>query len=211
MMRELDHIVMGCQSLRDGVIQLSKTVGVNVPEGGKHPMMSTHNHLMALEKGSFFELIAIDEAAPTPDRVRWFTLDETATQDYLSAGPRPLCWVVKTDDLDRLVAESPYDHGEIVTLSRGDLTWRLTVPQDGSLLEGGLLPAFIEWPEGPHPSEAQTDLGVRLSRICLSHPDTQVMQAHLDALKIAHLAQVEEGPRGLRFEMLYQNEVIILD
>ena len=118
---------------------------------------------------------------------------------------------MKTDNLDRLVAESPYDHGEILTLSRGNLTWRLTVPRDGSLLEGGLLPAFIEWPEGPHPSEAQTDLGVRLHRICLSHPDPQVMQAHLDRLKIAHLAEVEEGARGLRFEMLYQNEVIILD
>ena len=88
-MRELDHIVMGCQSLRDGVIQLSKTIGVNVPEGGKHPMMSTHNHLMALEKGSFFELIAIDETAPTPDRARWFTLDEPATQDHLSEGLAP--------------------------------------------------------------------------------------------------------------------------
>ena len=209
-MRELDHIVMGCQSLNAGVNQLSKTFGMEVPDGGKHPVMSTHNRLMALEKGSFFELIAIDETAPIPGRVRWFTLDEPATQDHLSAGPRALCWVVKTDDLDRLVAESPYDHGEIVTLSRGNLTWRLTVPQDGSLLEGGLVPAFIEWPEGPHPSEAQTDLGFRLSRICLSHPDPHLIQAYLATLKIDHLAQVEEGPRGLRFEMSYQGQIIHL-
>ena len=52
--------------------------------------------------------------------------------------PRALCWVVDTDDLDALVANSPIDLGEVIHLSRGDRTWRLTVPKDGSLGEHGL-------------------------------------------------------------------------
>ena len=44
--------------------------------------------------------------------------------------------MVNTDDLGAVIAASPVDLGEVIELSRGDLSWRLTVPRDGSLAEG---------------------------------------------------------------------------
>ena len=103
--------------------------------------------------------------------------------------------MVGTDDLDGLVARSLFDHGEILHLSRGDLKWRLTVPKDGSLLEGGLLPAFIEWSPGPHPSGGMQDLGIRLRSVKLSHPDPDALQSKLRTLSIDHLAEVIEADK----------------
>ena len=101
--------------------------------------------------------------------------------------------MVATDDLDGIVANSPVDLGEILHLSRGDLRWRLTVPKDGSLLEGGLFPAFIEWSPGPHPSSAMQDLGLRLQSVHIRHPDPITMKAKFQAFNIDHLVEFTQS------------------
>lgn len=189
----IDHIAIGASTLDQGVNALRDLLGVEIPRGGKHPDMSTHNCLTRTGDGNFLEVIAIDLDAPAPGRVRWFTLDDPVTQARLNASPGALCWVVGTDDLDGIVANSPFDHGEILHLSRGDLRWRLTVPKDGNLLEGGLLPAFIEWSPGPHPSGGMQDLGIRLKSVQLRHPDPNALQSKLQALSIEHLAEISEA------------------
>jgi hypothetical protein len=150
---------------------------------------------------SFLELIAIDPDAPDPGRTRWFTLDDPATQARLKDRPRALCWVVGTDDLDAVIAASPVDLGEVAFFQRGERTWRLTVPADGHLPEGGLLPAFIEWSPGPHPSAGHQDLGVTLTSVVLSHPEPARLEATLKALSVDHLARVEKGAAALAFEL----------
>jgi hypothetical protein len=45
---ELDHIVIGAATLEDGVRFVKQKLGVDIPPGGKHPLMSTHNHVMQL-------------------------------------------------------------------------------------------------------------------------------------------------------------------
>ena len=191
----IDHIAIGASTLDQGVNALRDLLGVEVPRGGKHPDMSTHNCLTRTGDSNLLEVIAIDPDAPAPGCVRWFTLDDPVTQTRLNARPSALCWVVGTDDLDGLVARSLFDHGEILHLSRGDLKWRLTVPKDGSLLEGGLLPAFIEWSPGPHPSGGMQDLGIRLRSVKLSHPDPDALQSKLRTLSIDHLAEVIEADK----------------
>ena len=120
----------------------------------------------------------------------------------LAERPRALCWVVGTDDLDGVVAASPVDLGEVVDLARDGLTWRLTVPRDGRLPGDGLLPAFIEWPPGPHPSAGQQDKGVRLERIVLTSPEPERLGGMLKVLRVDRLARVERGPTpGLAFEL----------
>lgn len=155
--------------------------------------MSTHNCVTQTGNESFLEIIAIDTDAPPPGRVRWFALDDPHTQERLSDRPQPLCWVVGTDDLDAIVAASPVDLGEIVTFTRGDRSWRLTVPEDGSLPEGGLVPAFIEWSPGAHPSTGMQDLGIVLKKVVLKHPEPERPNSLLSDLKILHLADVQEG------------------
>ena len=104
MTHKIDHFAVGTSSLAAGVAALEPTLGVTVPDGSKHTLMSTHNCVMQAGNESFFELIAIDPDAPDPGRARWFTLDFPDTQNKIAERPRALCWVVSTDKLDELVA-----------------------------------------------------------------------------------------------------------
>ncbi|MEM9438941.1 MAG: VOC family protein [Pseudomonadota bacterium] len=211
MQNKIDHFAIGAATLEQGQAVLKKALGVDVPNGSKHTAMSTHNCITQGGHESFLEIIAIDPDAPDPGRARWFTLDDSATQARLAERPRALCWVVGTDDLDGVIAKSPVDLGEVVLFTRGERSWRLTVPCDGSLPEDGLLPAFIEWSPGPHPSSAMQDLGVVLTRIKLSHPDPAWLGGVLKRLGVDHLVDVTEGKRALAFALSSPNGDVVLD
>lgn len=200
-MLTIDHFTLGAANLSSGRDEFEALTGARLPMGGKHPMMSTHNCLTATGERQFFELIAIDEEAPAPDRTRWFSLDEARTKARLSKGISALCWVVETNDLDKLVAASPIDLGDILTLTRGSLTWRLTVPKDGSLVEQGILPAFIQWPEGVHPSKMQEDIGLSLNEVIVHHPDPTWLADIAYQLGIDGLMRIEEGAHALAFDV----------
>ncbi|MEM9523498.1 MAG: VOC family protein [Pseudomonadota bacterium] len=211
MQNKIDHFVIGADSLEQGVAAMRSALGVEVPRGSKHDAMSTHNHVMQAGTERFFELIAIDPEAPDPGRARWFSLDDAATRARLKERPRALCWVVNPDDFDGVVAASPVDLGEVVDFRRGDRTWRLTVPKDGHLPEGGLLPAFIEWSPGPHPSTGQRDLGIRLKRIQIATPEPARLREIFEILNIAHLAGISEGPAALSFVLDSPRGEVTLD
>ena len=211
MQNKIDHFAIGANDLTQGVDYLKELLGVTLSLGSKHDLMSTHNRVMQSGNESFLELIAIDPDAPDPGRTRWFTLDDPKTRAKLVTRPRALCWVVNTDDLDTLVANSPVDLGEIITFTRGDRSWRLTVPDNGDLLENALLPAFIEWSPGPHPSTAQQDLGVQLASVNLSHPEPTKLKSILEALEVAHLASVTEGASALSFSLNTPQGLVLVD
>nr|WP_306265465.1 VOC family protein [Pararhizobium sp. IMCC3301] len=212
MHNKIDHFAIGADTLEQGVVAMEAAIGVTVPRGGKHDAMSTHNCVMQAGNESFFELIAIDHEAPSdPGRARWFTLDDPTTQARLAQRPRALCWVVSTDDLDSVIANSPVDLGEVVLFTRGDRSWRLTVPKDGSLPMGGMLPAFIEWSPGPHPSKGQQNLGVTLNKVLLSYPDSAELSETLQALQVDHLADVSNGPAALSFALDTPKGRVVLD
>ena len=202
MNNRIDHFAIGANNLEDGTAFLKEQLGVEIPRGGKHAAMSTHNCVAQSGNTSFIELISIDPEAPDPGRIRWFTLDDPTTQARIAETPKALCWVVNTDDLDAVIAASPVDLGEVLELSRGDLSWKLTVPKDGSLVEGGLLPAFIEWSREPHPSSGMQDIGVELKTIRLTHPEPEKLTAMLTALSVDHLVEVVAGNQaGLSFDL----------
>ena len=211
MENRIDHFTAGTAALDQGQASLKSKLGLEIPNGSKHDAMSTHNCVCQAGNESFFELIAIDPDAPDPGRVRWFTLDDSATQAKIADRPRALCWVVNTSDLDAVVAASPIDLGEVVHFQRGDRTWRLTVPKDGSLPEGGLIPAFIEWSPGPHPSTGQQDVGLRLEKIRLQHPDPEALSKTLSALGVDHLAEISQGERALSFVVETPNGKVTID
>ena len=208
---KIDHFTVGTHDLAAGQAALQQSLGLAVPNGSKHDAMSTHNSVCQSGNESFFEMIAVDPEAPNPGRTRWFTLDNPATQDHIALRPRALCWVVNTSDLDAVVAASPIDLGEVVDFQRGDRTWRLTVPKDGSLPEGGTVPAFIEWSPGPHPSSGQQDIGLNLNEVRLTHPDPEHLRGILKALQVDHLATVQEGPLGLSFDITTPSGGALLD
>ena len=211
MQHKIDHFAIGADSLEQGIAAMKASLGVEMSAGSKHDLMSTHNKVMQSGNESFFELIAIDPDAPAPPRTRWFTLDDPITQKRIAERPRALCWVVGTDDLDAVVADSPRELGEIVTFTRGDRSWRLTVPADGHLPGGGLLPAFIEWSPGPHPSTGQQDLGVTLQSVNLSHPNPESIIKLLQILNVDHLATVTQGDAALSFTLATPNGTTTID
>jgi hypothetical protein len=190
MANKIDHFAIGALTLDQGAADLKEVLGVTIPRGGKHDLMATHNCVAQAGNNSFIEILAIDPEAGDPGRPRWFTLDSSQTQERLVRGAGALCWVVGTDNLDAVIANSPIDLGEVVTFTRGDRSWRLTVTPDGSLPEHALLPAFIEWSPGAHPSTNMQDLGLTLARVVLRHPDPQRLTEYLEALDVAHLADV---------------------
>ncbi len=211
MQNKIDHFAVGACTLDQGIAAMQAALGVELSVGSKHDLMSTHNKVMQSGNESFFELIAIDPDAPKPGRTRWFTLDDPITHKRIAERPRALCWVVGTDNLDAIVASSPRELGEIVTFTRGDRSWRLTVPADGHLPGGGLLPAFIEWSPGPHPSTGQQDLGVTLKSVNISHPNPATFTKLLEELNVAHLATVTQGDAALSFTCASPNGTVVID
>ncbi|WP_226579869.1 VOC family protein [Acuticoccus sediminis] len=203
MQNVIDHVAIGAATLEAGGAALKDMLGVELAPGGKHPDMGTHNRLTRTGPGEFVELIAIDPEAPAPGHPRWFGLDEAATRARLAAGPAPVSWVVRTDDLNALLAATPEDVGTPRRLSRGNLTWTLTVPESGVAALGGLVPSFIQWDAEPHPATGMQDAGLKLAGITLKSPEPAKVEAFLEAVGIAHLATVEEAPvAGLGFTLL---------
>lgn len=172
MSARLDHLAVGAASLEQGVGYIREHLGVDIPRGGEHPLMGTHNHLMRLSGDTFLEVIAVNPDAPTPDRPRWFGLDDPAVHASLEQCPRLLTWVVNTPDLVRLGAKTSFSFGEPVSVSRGDLNWHFGLPDDGRLLASGTLPYLIQWHTETHPANRMADLGCTLRQLELYHPQT---------------------------------------
>ena len=166
----LDHLVVGAASLEQGVRYIREHLGVDVPKGGEHPLMGTHNHLLKLGDSVFLEIIAVNPEAPAPDRPRWYGLDDPCVRASLERYPRLLTWVVGTSDLAGLQVKTSFSFGEPVPVSRGDLNWHFGLPDDGRLLASGMLPYLIQWHTKVHPAERMTDLGCTLEQLKLYHP-----------------------------------------
>jgi hypothetical protein len=190
--------VIAAATLRQGVDWVEGKLGVAVPPGGSHPRMGTHNHLTALGPASFLEVIAVDPAAEPPPRPRWFALDDPAERARLETRPRLLTWVAATDDIEASLARASAagaELGRAVEMTRGDLTWLISIRDDGGLPEMGTLPALIQWSEGAHPADRMTDLGLRLESIELRHPDPAKLETVLRAIGADHLVEIAQGDR----------------
>lgn len=192
----LDHVTLGARSLDEGAAYIHATLGVDIPPGGKHPDMATHNRIMRVGDGVFLELLAIDKEAPPLARTRWFAMDDPGQAARLAQRPRPVGWVVSTSNLDAVLAAASVDLGRVLRMSRGERSWRLTVPDDGRMPFGGLVPAVIQWSEGPHPSTGMSFLGPSLERVVLRHPEADKLRVVLDSLGVSHMASVEQDDQG---------------
>ncbi len=200
----LDHLAIAAATLEQGVAYLEEQLGVTVPQGGKHPLMGTHNRLMQLGPDAFLEIIAIDPDADQPARPRWFHLDDPIVQALIAQQPRLLTWVVRTDDIEAATKASPIAVGEIKEGRRGDLVWQITVPKDGSMPEDGLFPTLIQWPDSlmPNgPASNMADLGCTLESLHIAHTDPERFGTALGAIGAGGLAEIdtasEEIPPGL--------------
>lgn len=205
---EIDHLVVAASSLPVGVEFLEGRLGVRAHAGGAHVAMGTHNALVGLGPRLFVEVIAIDPQGTAPPRPRWFDLDEPRMRATLAESPALIHWVVRSRDIATDAPRSTIDPGTIMTMRRGDLEWRITVPDDGHLPERGLVPTIIQWSDRRHPADALPDSGVRLVAMAGEHPEPAPVRHALqtlglsDTLKVTYgraprLAAMLRTPRGM--------------
>ncbi|WP_095590352.1 VOC family protein [Actibacterium ureilyticum] len=184
-MLQFDHIAICADALETGADRVQAALGVPLAPGGAHPLMGTHNRLLSLGPDEYLEVITPDPAAPPPGRARWFGLD------HPPATPRLGNWIARCTDMEAEIARSPAGAGRALDLSRGDLHWRMAVPDDGQLPYDNVFPALIAWPPGAaHPASRLPDHGLRLTELTLCHTD-------IDGLRAALMGRIDD-PR-LRF------------
>lgn len=181
MSASLDHLVVAAASLAEGRSWVEDELGVPMEDGGRHESFGTHNALLRLGADSYLEVIAVDADAAAPERPRWFELDTRSMAGRLADGPALVHWVVSVPGA--VLARADPAHGAPISLSRGTNRWALTVPDDGHLPMGGVLPSLIAW-DTPPPASSLPDRGVELRRLALATPDAGRLRAGLEVLDL---------------------------
>ena len=208
MMLALDHLVIAAATLPEGVAHVERLLGVKMSPGGQHVFMGTHNAVLRLGHECYLEVIAIDLNLPAPPRPRWFGLDDPALQGSLAKSPRLIHWVARTDDIVTAQALAPDILGPIVAANRGNLNWKITIPDTGGLPEGGAFPTLIEWSIGEHIAGKMLDCGCSLVELVVVHSDLDKFRERLTLPaaprvrfqqgETIHLSAIVQTPSGLR-------------
>ncbi|MDF1801814.1 VOC family protein [Thalassovita sp.] len=172
-MLELDHLAVAARTLKEGRAYVEEALGITLQKGGQHPRFGTHNLLIGLADGLYLEVIAVDPQADLPPDPRWFRLDEFDDAPVLHN------WVCRTEDMPGDLPQLPEGAGRPISLTRGDLRWKMAVPEDGRLPYDEMCPALIQW-EGRHPAVAMTQSGARLQRLLVRHPQALDLAARMD-------------------------------
>ena len=194
----IDHLVVAADTLEEGAEQVERLLGVPLQPGGKHERMGTHNRLLKLGPKLYLEVIAIDPGAvPAEDgkpfQARWFDLDSPAMRTLLSEGPHLVTWAVRTDDIEALAARCPEPLGKIHLMRRGGFEWKITIPEDGHLPGGGLIPTLIQWLGDRHPADELPDRGCSLEALGGTHGAPEGIRRALAALGLTGSVPVSYG------------------
>ena len=156
----VDHLVFGVPgSLSDAMAAFEELTGVTPSIGGSHPSLGTHNAVVALGDGAYFEILCRDPEQPTPARL-WMGMESLADSDE----PRVLTWATdRAGQMEATVASARhagYDPGDVSDFERqkpsGDtLRWSLayrhyTRQQMGA--GSGAVPFVIDWKGSASPA-----------------------------------------------------------
>ncbi|WP_283426414.1 VOC family protein [Shimia sagamensis] len=161
----LDHLAVAGETLEAAVAHVEDMLGVKMGPGGEHAHFGTHNQLMGLAGGIYLEAIAANPAVAPLRYPRWFDLDR------LKGAPRLGNWICRSDDLDVELVRLDVDAGKAIRLARGDLRWRMAVPDSGVLPFDNRFPALIQWDVAVTPAEILKPSGVILTRLEVAHPE----------------------------------------
>lgn len=192
---QIDHLVVAAKTLEEGEEFIRERLGVGLQAGGKHVALGTHNRVLRLGETCYLEVIAIDPQAEKPSRPRWFELDSAKMQERLAKAACLIAWAVRTAEIVKLAAQSSEPLGEIKTMSRGNLRWRLTMSGDGHLPGSGLIPFLIEWSTA-HPATAMEDSGCSLLGLQGLHPRPEEVLPVIESMGLQRLIEIRQSPAG---------------
>lgn len=203
---KLDHFVYAVPDLDVAIRRFELDTGVKPLYGGRHLLLGTHNALVALDDGVYFELVAADPGATEIKLPMLKQLKE----------PSLIAWAVQCDGLEELehsLATAPAKLGPVGRGSRvcsdgSKLNYKhaALVVDDKELLAA--LPFVVDWLDSAHPSQTSPQ-GCRLRSFEIHHPHEKGIESVLNALgatdkcKIVAAAVQElrleiETPRGVR-------------
>lgn len=169
----LDHLAVAGESLEAAVAHVEHALGVAMVPGGQHVHFGTHNRLLGLGGGLYLEAISVDPAAPPLGYARWFDLDRFEGQARLGN------WICRSDNLEADVKVFGTGVGRPVALQRGDLKWRMAVPESGVLPYDNVFPALMQWDVAVTPAAMLPASGCRLRLLEIFHPDAEKLKAEL--------------------------------
>jgi len=184
----IDHLVVTAPDLASGMALVTRALGVELQAGGKHLRMATHNLVLKLGPSIYLEVISPDPEGTPPGRARWFELDE-------GGPPRLAGWVARTTDIRATAAASAEPLGTVAEMSRGDLNWLITIPEDGRLPLGGPGPALIEWRTDSHPASRMRETGCSLLALQALHPDPARVTRLYQSIGLQDPVSVASGER----------------
>ncbi|WP_294623519.1 VOC family protein [uncultured Roseovarius sp.] len=202
-MLELDHLAVVACDLEAGRAAVEEALGVALQPGGQHAYFSTHNLLLGLEEGLYLEVISVDPDAADPGVTRWFDLDRMA------GVPRLGNWICRSDDLEGEVQRFP-EAGRPVSLARGDLKWRMAVPETGRLPFDNLFPAIMQWDCAAHPAERLAASGCVLQRLVVAHPEAAELSLQLASVLTDGRVVFETGAPSLMAEVMTPSGLRVL-
>jgi Glyoxalase-like domain len=177
----LDHILIGCSDLDDGVAFMEKLTGIRAAFGGVHPGGGTRNALLSLGERQYLEIIA-------PDPAQHGARGHYGLQKLTA--PRLVGWAAHPGNLDDFAkrlraANLAFDGPTPGSRKRPDgklLQWKTLNLRDDL---NGLLPFFIEWSDNSaHPSAA-APRGCHLESLELLTPDPDSLAKIADQLGLA--------------------------
>lgn len=190
-MLTLDHLAVASATLEEGIAWVEDQLGVQLLPGGQHARYGTHNALLGLAEGLYFEVIAKDPDAVPEAGHSWFGLDS------FKGAPRLANWICQTADIATAMAKAPLSAGAPQALARGDLAWQIAVPEEGGLPFDGAFPTLLQWADGTqHPSARLADSGCRLEMFEVTHPAAEIIRAMID-LQDSRV-RLSEGPFAMQ-------------
>ncbi len=184
----LDHILLGCADLREGIEFVASAIGVRAAFGGVHPGRGTQNALLSLGERRYLEIIAPDPQQEVPDELRLRTLQK----------PQLVGWAAHRGDLVAFAqkckaAGLEWQGPRAGSRTRPDgrvLNWKtLTLADDRQ----HLLPFFIECSANTvHPS-VDAPGGCKLEQFVAETPDPEALGKIAAQLELQ--LPIEKGPR----------------
>jgi hypothetical protein len=173
----LDHILLGCNDLDQGIAFFEQHTGVRAMIGGVHPGRGTRNALLSLGERRYLEIIAPD---PAQSKVADVGLPLSNMLKSLTA-PTLVGWAAHTSDIESLakklrVSGIAFDGPREGSRARPDgrvLRWKTVNLADD---RHGVLPFFIEWNSSSvHPS-VDAPSGCLLESFTIVDPDPAALK-----------------------------------
>ena len=186
----IDHLVIGAATLEQGAAYVKAQLGVDIPFGGVHETMGTHNHLMALSDHLFLEVIAMNPSIEAPPLPRWYGLDDPYVQHRLKQQAGLIAWVVNTNNIRNSLQKASCSFGHVQRICRGELSWDFALPSDGRLLGAGMLPYLIEWQTAAHPARNMHTSRCRLKVLEIHHPNINWLASVLSSIGAQDLVEI---------------------